>query len=59
MNQLRGTQSRINLHHEAEVTCYPIFNYVMALICMACSIYLIYSVGGGINSIPGFNDKYR
>ena len=56
---LRKTHSTVyNPKPDAEVTSYPSFNYLLALLFLVCFIYLIYSVHGGANSIPGFNQQY-
>jgi hypothetical protein len=40
-----------------EVTRYPAFNFLIAILGLVAFAYLIYSVNGGSNSIPGFNDR--
>ena len=41
----------------ADATRYPVFNILIALAFLVLFIYLMYSVSGGSNSIPGFNER--
>ena len=62
-NEFPRSDSINQTHHndqnswDLELVSYPVLAYLLGMGIIGVSIYLLYSVGGGINSIEGFNNN--
>ena len=43
---------------DIEISQYPVLSFLIGLSFIGLSIYFVYSVSGGVNSIEGFNNRH-
>ena len=57
-NETEEEINRTNKNNEVEISNYPALEYILGSLLIGASIYLLYSAGGGVNGIQGFNEKF-